>query len=436
MLADLSSQIVGLGLALGLGLLVGFEREWAANKPVGLRTFALIGVAGGLSALVGESLGAWIVGAGLLAVTALLAAAFLSGVNRQPERQQDGQPDGQPDGEAGSDSPGDVGSTTLIAAVTVYLIGAACVAGYQAHGVVIAGAITLLLHWKEPLHGAIARMGQAEVNAIVRFVLISLVILPVLPNRHYGPLNVFNPYEAWLLVVLIVALNLAGYVAFRLFSTNSGALLGGVLGGLVSSTATTVSFARLTRQTPALSTTTALIILLASAVAYLRVGVELSAVAPGLLRHAAAPMGVYALGLLATAGLLYPRVRRQSVDLPDQENPAKFKVALTFAALYVVIAFAVAAGRRYLGDNALYPIAAVSGLTNIDALTLSVGQLFARGDVGADAAWRSIFLATLANLVFKIGAASVLGAPALRAYMLSIGLAALGGGIALLLLWP
>jgi uncharacterized membrane protein (DUF4010 family) len=102
----------------------------------------------------------------------------------------------------------------------------------------------------------------------------------------------------------------------------------------------------------------------------------------------------------------------------------------------VIIAFAVAAGRRYLGDNALYPIAAVSGLTNIDALTLSVGQLFARGDVGADAAWRWIFLATLANLVFKIGAASFLGAPALRAYMLSIGLAALGGGIALLLLWP
>ncbi|MFW6092832.1 MAG: MgtC/SapB family protein [Pseudomonadota bacterium] len=410
--------IIGLGLALGLGFLVGLEREWASRKPMGLRSFALIGLTGGLTGLLAQPWGGWVVAAGLLGVAGVavthlaLHRAMIAG-----------------DAE-------DHGTTTLMAALAIFLIGTACTSGYQPHAVVAGGTITILLHWKQPLHGWVERLGGDEFSAVIRFVLVTLVILPVLPNDTYGPYDVFNPFEAWLLVVLIVGMNLGGYIAFRLFSADSGAIAGGILGGLVSSTATTVSFSVMTRRNEALAPSAALIILLASTVVYARIGVELLLVAPGLLPHAAAPLGAFTVVMLAVSAALLPRVRRRRVALPEQENPARLHVALTFAALYTVIIFAVAAAQEHVGDDAIYAVAFVSGLTDVDAMTLSVAQLFQRGEVDADPAWRSIFLASLANLLFKIGAASVLGVPALRRYLLALGGGALIAGIAVLLLWP
>jgi len=247
---------------------------------------------------------------------------------------------------------------------------------------------------------------------------------------------VFNPFQAWTLVVLIVGLNLVGYVAFRLLRADSSALVGGVLGGLISSTATTVSFAGLARRNPSLAASAALIILIASTVVYVRVAVELLVVAPELLRQAAAPMAAFALVMLAASAVVFPKVRQQTVEMPEQRNPAKLEVALTFAALFVVITFAVAAAKTHIGSDAIYVVALISGLTDVDAMTLSVAQLFDRGALDADIAWRAIFLATLANLLFKIGAACVLGAAGLRRYMLTLGSATLAAGIAVLVLWP
>jgi uncharacterized membrane protein (DUF4010 family) len=140
--------------------------------------------------------------------------------------------------------------------------------------------------------------------------------------------------------------------------------------------------------------------------------------------------------MLTASAVLWPRIRQQQVDLPEQRNPARLGVALTFAGLFVVITLAVAAAREHIGEDAIYLVALVSGLTDVDAMTLSVGQLFSRGGIEADIAWRAIFLATLANLLFKIGAACVLGNGALRGYMLSLGGATLAAGIAVFLLWP
>lgn len=418
MLDYLDPQVVGLFLALALGFLIGLEREWATHKPVGLRSFALIGLTGGLAALLADQWGVWLVAVGLLAVVAIVLTHLVL---------HDPRP---VDGEA------DHGTTTLLTVVAAYLIGAACVAGYQAHGVVTGGAIVILLHWKRPLHGLVERIGRDEFSAIIRFVLITLVVLPVLPNQTFGPYDVLNPFQAWLLVVLIVGLNLAGYIAFRLLSADSGAVVGGILGGLISSTATTVSFAGLTRRNHDLAASAALIILIASTVVYARIALELGVVAPELLRHAAAPMGAFALVMLLASAVVFPRVRRKRVELPAQENPARMRVALTFAALYVVIIFAVAAAKRHVGEDAIYVVGFVSGLTDVDAMTLSVAQLYGRGEVSAEVAWRSIFLASLSNLLFKVGAACVLGVAALRRYMLTAGAATLTAGSAIVLLWP
>ncbi len=418
MLKFIDPQIIGLGLALALGFLVGLERERAPGKLVGLRSFALIGLTGGLAGLVADSWGGWVIAVGL-ATTAVVVVTHL--ILHRTVAGRDDQ---------------DHGTTTALAALAVFLIGVACTSGHQAPAVVSGGVITILLHWKQPLHSLAGRMGHDEFGAMIRFVLITLVVLPVLPNQTFGPYDVFNPFHTWLLVVLIVGLNLAGYIAFRLLRADSGAVVGGLLGGLISSTATTVSFSGMTRRNRELSASAALVILIASTVVYARIGIELLVLAPTLLPSAAAPLGAFALVMLLLSLVLWPRVRRRQVTLPPQENPARLRVALTFAALYAVIIVSMAAARQHLGDDAIYGVAFVSGLTDVDALTVSMAQLFTGGRVSADLAWRSIFLASLSNLLFKIGAASLLGAPQLRTYLVSLGGAALGVGIAMLLLWP
>jgi uncharacterized membrane protein (DUF4010 family) len=406
-----TTQIIGLGIALAIGFIIGLEREWAENKPVGVRSFALIGAFGGVSALMLSETGGWPIAAGLL-VLGMIVVMHLR--NRQLE-----------------------GITTLVAAFVVYLLGAAAVAGYWLPAIVLGGAVTVLLHWKKPLHRWVDKLGERDFEIIVRFVLIALVILPVLPNKNFGPYDVFNPFTAWLLVVLIVAINLVGFITFRLVGTRAGGWLAGLVGGLVSSTATTISYAGMSKRQPDLAPVAALVILVASTVVYGRVLLELAVVAPGLVESMLWPAVAFSAVLLGLGFVAYSAIRDASdAELPERENPARMRQALAFAGLYVVILFAVAAARERIGDEAVYAVAFVSGLTDVDALTVSVAQLYSGGEASGFDAWRVIFLATLSNLLFKIGAASFLGSPELRKWMLGTGTIALVAGAALLFLWP
>jgi uncharacterized membrane protein (DUF4010 family) len=407
----LDPRLIGLGIALGIGLIVGLEREWADDKPVGLRSFALISILGGLCGLLVEDLGVWVVAAGLLGLALVLAA-----VARRAEVE---------------------GITTLLACLVVFLAGAGAVAGYWLHAIFVGGAVTVLLHWKRSLHGLVDRLGAEDFGIIARFVLISLVILPVLPNRTFGPYDVFNPFEAWLLVVLIVSINLAGYVAFRWVGARAGAWMAGVLGGLVSSTATALSYAGISRRQQGLGLTAAIVIGVASIVVYARIVLELSVVAPGLVAHIALPSAVFALVLGGLCLFMDRRQsQRESTEVPSRRNPAQVRQALAFGGLYVLILFAVAVVRTHFDDEALYGVAFISGLTDVDALTLSVGQMFANERVSAELGWRAIFLASLSNLLFKVTAAGLLGSPELRRWLWSTGSIALVAGVAIVVFWP
>jgi len=406
-----NEKIIGLGIALAVGFIIGLEREWAENKPVGVRSFSLIAAFGGISGLLLPEAGGWVIAVGLLALSLIL----ILHVHHQKLE----------------------GITTLVAAFVVYLLGAAAVAGYWLPVVVIGGAVTVLLHWKKPLHNWVDRLGEHDFEIIVRFVLISLVILPILPDKEIGPYDVFNPFTAWLLVVLIVGINLVGFVAFRLIGTRAGGWLAGVLGGLVSSTATTISYAGMSKRSRSLAPVATLIILVASTVVYGRVLFELAVVAPDLVPSMAGPAIAFSAVLLVISGVAFRAIRSKSdTELPEQENPARIRQALVFAALYVVILFAVAAARELLGNEAVYAVAFISGLTDVDALTLSVAQLYTGGDTSGFEAWRAIFLATLSNLLFKVLAASFLGSAELRKWILGTGAVALAAGAALLVLWP
>jgi uncharacterized membrane protein (DUF4010 family) len=404
-------------IALGLGLLVGLQRTWADHEEAGIRTFPLITLLGFVAAILADSYGGWVVGAGLLAVTALLLTANLGLFRKTADP--------------------DTGVTTEMAALVMYGVGAMLGMGFMAPALVTGGVVAVLLHSKEPLHGLTGRIGKKDFEALIRLTIIALVILPVLPDRDFGPFRVLNPFEIWLMVVLIVGISMAGYVAFKLFGSRAGAVAAGILGGLISSTATTVSYAGRTVANPARSTGAALVILLASTVVFGRVLLELGVVAPELFGRVAPPLFAMMGVMVAISAVFVFRARDdEDHEIQEQEPPSDIKAALTFGGLYAAVLLAVAFAREFLGPGGLYVVAGISGLTDIDAITLSTAQLMKSGGLSPSTGWRVVQVGALANLVFKGGVVLALGHPKLRAKIaLSFGLA-LVGGVGILWLWP
>lgn len=405
-----------LAIALGLGLIVGLQRERVESPLAGLRTFPLVTLLGAVCALLSVQLASsWLLAAGLLgtaAATAMGNAARLS------------EPEAKP------------GITTEIALLLMYVLGAYVVIGHRAVAVVLGGTIAVLLHFKAELHGVVERLGDREVRAIMQLVLLALVVLPVLPDDTYGPYAVFNPREMWLMAVLIAGLSLAGYLALTFFGENAGIVAGGLLGGLISSTATTVSWARRSRESPGGSRVAAFVILIASTVVYGRVLFEVGAVARSFLPVAAPPILMLSAAMALSAGVLWFVTRRREPQGKVDHRPADLRAAFTFAALYVVVLFAVAWAKERAGTRGLYVVSVVSGLTDVDAITLSVARLVGSGQIEAREGWRLIVVGVLSNLVFKGAMAAILGDAHLRrAILLLFGLQ-LVAGAAVLAFWP
>ena len=413
---DLLFVLEKIGLALGLGLLVGMQRERAQIQLAGIRTFALITVFGAVCALLSAPFGGWVVAAGALAVALLLVAGNL--LQREAKIA-------------------DPGLTTEIAALLMYALGAYVVVGHAA-ALAIGGGTALLLHWKDPMHAFIARIGETDLRAIMQFVLVAVVILPVLPDVNIGPYEAFNPHKAWFMVVLIVAISLSGYVAQKWLGARAGPVVACALGGLISSTAATVSYSRRATAAPQSSLRlAALVLMIATTVAQVRVLVEIAVVAPGSFLQLAAPLGVFLVGLIALSATMFFLAHSDSLEMPEHTNPAELKSALIFGGLYALVTLAAAAARDWFGSAGLYLVAVLSGLHDLGAITLSTAQLVDRHD-GLDAAtgWRVILAATMSNLVVKGGIAGMLGNRRLFLWMVLLFGIALAGGGALLLLWP
>lgn len=406
---------IQVGISLVLGLLVGLQRERTESSVAGIRTFPLIAAYGTLCAWLAGTHGGWIIAAGMLALAALLVVGNLARIKT-----------------------GDVdpGLTTEVAALLLFGVGAYLTIGPMSVAVALGGAIALLLHFKKPLHQFVSRIGETDLKAIMQFALVTLVILPVLPNRAYGPYEVLNPFEIWLMVVLMVCISLAGYVAFKLCGARTGTLLGGLIGGLISSTATTASFARRSVENAGVAKLAALVIMIASSTVFVRVLIEVAAVAPHHFVQIAPPL-VTMLGACAmiSAGAFH-FTRTQSAELTSPRNPAQLKSALVFGALYAAVILAVAAAKDYLGPAGMFVVAVVSGLTDMDAITLSTAQLTDAGRMDVETCWRVILIASLSNLVFKGGIVALLGGrELLRPIAVLFGIA-LAAGVAILWRWP
>ena len=404
-----------LGVALGLGLLVGLQRERVDSAIAGIRTFGLITLFGALAALLGQVFGGWVVAVGLAATAFLVTAGNLVRL---------------PAGEA------EPGQTTEFTSLLMFGVGAWVVVGSMAQAVVLGGTVAVLLHLREPLHQLVGRIGEQDLKAIMQLVVVALVILPILPDRAFGPYGVLNPHQIWWMVVLIVGLSLLGYLAYKLFGAEAGAALSGLLGGLISSTATTVSYARRSKDYPGSHRLAALVVAIAATVVFGRVLLEIAVVAWSSFPRLAPPLAAMLAGGLVMCLAVWFAGREKDAPPPPQSNPAELKSALGFGALYAVILLAVAFARDRFGVAGLYAVATLSGLTDMDAVTLSTARLVDSGHLDADSGWRAILVASLANLVFKGGIVAVLGSRRLFARVAALFGAAVAAGVLILWLWP
>ena len=382
----------------------------------GIRTFSLITLFGALSSMVARHFDqVWIIAAGLIAIAMLLAVANIL------KKQED---------------ESDVGQTTEIAALLMYANGAYLVLGQVTVGVVVGAVVALLLYLKEFFTEHVAHLGEKDLQAIMVFVAVSLVVLPILPTNTFGPYSVLNLREIWLMVVLIVGIGVAGYFFYKWLGKDLGSGLSGGLGGLISSTATTVTYARQTKENPALYRLAGFVITAASAMAFVRVLVEVLIVAPDHLGVVAPPI-VAVLGIIAliSIGLFFVTTRQTHEPVPDPQNPAQFKTALIFGILYAVVLVLIAFAKEAFGAQGLYAVAILSGLTDMDAITLSLANMMNNGRISPEQGWHLILTAGLANLVFKLGMVAVLGDRRLLHIVVPVFLGIIAAGVLILLVW-
>ena len=368
--------------SLAIGLFVGLERERSPAAKAGLRTFALTALLGTLLALLSEYMESpWLLAAGLLAVAGLIVSAYLDGSR--------------------TDDPG---TTTQAALLLCFGLGALVWFGFGALAVLLAVAMTLLLHFKPELQNISKSLTRQDLQSILQFAVLSFVILPVLPNRDFGPFETLNPYQTWLMVVLISGLSLAGYVSLRFVGQRFGAPLLGFFGGMVSSTATTLIYARHARSNENLGKLAVVVIMIANLVVLIRLAVVSSLMAPGIAPHL---VPVLAGGLVAGSLLTFFWWRRIGAEgefpMPEMKNPTEIRTALTFAALYAVISLISAWLANLSGSSGLYLLAFISGLTDVDAISISMLRLFDQGKLTPDVTVATIAIAYLSNLLFKFG---------------------------------
>ncbi|CAG0124269.1 hypothetical protein RHDC2_00449 [Rhodocyclaceae bacterium] len=400
--------------SLAIGLLIGLERERAPSAKAGLRTFALVALLGTLAAMLSEKNDLpWLLIAGWLMVGAMIIAAYVNSPTQE----------------------NDPGTTTVAALLMCYGLGALVWYGQATLAIMLAIGTTTLLYFKPELRGMTQRLTRRDLVSILQFSVLTFVILPILPNQNYGPYDAFNPHQTWMMVVLISGLSLAAYVALHWVKKRHGAPLLGLLGGLVSSTATTLVYARHSKSDANMVHLSAVVILIANLVVLVRLSVLGSVVSPAALPQLLPVMGIGLLFGMASILIGWRKLQSSSeLPLPETANPTEIHAALGFGLLYAVVLLCSAWLSDLAGSKGLYAVALVSGLTDVDAITLSSLHLLDLDKLSAGQAVTSIALACLSNLAFKFGLVLFIGGTALARHV-AIGFLAMAAGIGIGLLF-
>jgi uncharacterized membrane protein (DUF4010 family) len=408
--------LVSLGVAFAVGLAVGLQRErvYAVQGrpgPAGARTFPIVALLGGLTMLAGDVAGPVLAGAGFLGLSCLAVAAYRRG---------------------GKDG---VGITTEVLVLLTYVLGAVAVAGHRETAAIVGAAAVILVALKKGLHGFAGRLTDEDEVATLKFVAVALLALPFLPDREFGPYGAFNPHDIGLMVVLVAGVSFAGYVAVKAVGAERGLLITGLLGGLVSTTATTAAFARRSKKDPTLSAWLAAGTIAAQGVLFPRVLVLAITIDPDFGPTLWPYLAAMAAVSIVVAGIGVALQRRTKAQgHVEFKNPFEVAPALWFAAVYAVVVLVARVANARFGTAGLYATGALSGTTDMDAITLTAARLHRAGTDPVVLA-RTVTIAAIANGVVKTIIAFVLGT---RAFAVRVGAAlflAMLAGLASILLF-
>ncbi|WP_336035684.1 MgtC/SapB family protein [Halobacterium yunchengense] len=386
--APLSDVLLRLLVAVALGALVGLEREHSESGGsfAGSRTFPLFALYGALvAAFFPEALPV-----ALAVLVVPLTAAYAAKV--WFER--------------------DIGLTTLTAALVTTVLGAATMHSWRGVlvAVVVGGAVTVLLSAKDPVHEFVDQIDETERRASAKFVLVVLVVLPALPDRSLPALYGLNPRFVWLMVVFVTGLGFAAYLLGRVLGPERGIAVTGVVGGFVSSTATTVSMAEKATQNPALHHVCAFAVVTASIVMFPRALVEVAVVNPRLAPSVAVPLGAMTVvGAAAAVALYWRSATDEAVEVEEVKNPFRLRPALAFGAVFAAVLLVSESANEWFGASGVYATAFVSGLADVDAMTITLSRLAAEGAVSRSVATTGIVVAAISNTFVKVALAWLLG---------------------------
>ncbi|WP_069130055.1 MgtC/SapB family protein [Rhodohalobacter halophilus] len=381
---ELHDISLSLLVALSIGLLIGIERGWSerdekeGDRMAGIRTFSVVGLLGGVWGLLALEIDEWVMAAAFLAVTAMIISAHIMDVKRDE----------------------DVGATTAFTLMLVFVLSAWSVFGYELPALGATVIVTALLGYKPTLHRWLRNINRKEIYAWTKLLVISLVLLPLLPNEGYGPWEAFNPYWVWWMVVLISGLSFVGYVAIKIAGKNLGTMLTSFVGGLASSTAVTISLAQFSKK----SKTTFIFmagVLLASSIMFIRVLIEVSVVNYQLLDQLWLPISLMFTGLIIAGFWLWQfKVHTEESSPIKLKNPFQLKTAIQFGLLLGAILILSEGMQEWFGDQGVYVLSVISGLMDVDAITLSLSRM-SQDNLREEVAVMGIILAAVTNTLVK-----------------------------------
>lgn len=390
---------IRFGAAIAIGFMIGLQREFAKggdDKEIvaGERTFALFGLVGCFAAMVADELNSPFAFLGIVLIVGLLAALayYVSALQ------------------------GHIGLTTEVTILIAILLGAFCYWGYLTLAVAIGIATTGILSVKVETDRLVRALTREDINAALKLAVISAIVLPVLPNQSFFevPFDVLNPFKIWLMVVFISGISFLGYIAIKIVGPEQGIGLTGFLGGLVSSTAVTLSFSQRSKIDKALGKPLALAITVAWTVMFPRILIEVGVLNRELLAVVWVP--IVAAGIAGLIYCVYLLLSQKPVEKGDVavSNPFDLEAAIKFGLLYGIVLLVSRAGQYYLGDTGLFLSSIIAGIADVDAITLSVTELATTGGLQIDTASRAIVVAAMTNTLVKGGIAILGGSAALR----------------------